>query len=136
MKYTTETGRTLVPENHYVAMINNVKEKTIKEFILYEWSFEADVDNKPYYFGITLFSSQMSDILRALGCQEVSNNKFEWDSEQVIGNTIEFNIVHVADKKGVIREQMSDIKLLTAKPVSQDIAWNTDDNIGGVEKSA
>lgn len=132
-KFVTETGRTLVPEGHYVAMINNVKEKNIKEFILYEWSFESEVDNKSYYFGITLFSSQMSEILRALNCQEISNNKFEWDSEQVIGNTIEFNICHIADKKGVIREQLSDIKLLTVptKSEKQDIAWG-DDKVGEV----
>ena len=132
MKYTTETGRTLVPESHYVAMINNVKEKTIKEFILYEWSFESEVDNKAYYFGLTLFSSQMADLLRALGCQETTKNKFEWDDADVIGNTIEFNICHIADKKGVIREVMSDIKLLSApsKQEKQDIAWG-DDNIGG-----
>ena len=65
MKHTTETGRTLVPESHYVAMINNVKEKTVKEFILYDWSFESVVDGKSFYFGLSMFSSQMADILRA-----------------------------------------------------------------------
>ena len=134
-KHTTETGRTLIAEGHYIAMINNVKEKTVKEFILYDWSFEAEVDGKPYYFGLSMFSSQMAELLRALGCTETTKNKFEWDDEQVIGNTIEFNICHVADKKGVIREVMSDIKLLTApsKQEKQDIAWG-DDNIGGVDK--
>lgn len=134
MKYTTETGRTLVPESHYVAMINNVKEKNIKEFIIYEWSFEAEVNGKAYYFSLSMFSSQMGDLLRALGCQEVTKNKFEWDSDQVIGNTIEFNICHVSDKKGVVREQMSDIKLLTSpvKEKKEEIAWG-DDNIGGTD---
>ena len=125
MKHTTETGRSLVPEGHYVAMINNVKEKTIKEFILYDWSFEAQEGDKPYYFGLTMFSSQMSELLRALGATEVTKNKFEWDDEQVIGNTIEFNICHVADKKGVVREVMSDIKLLTQAPQTkkEEIVW-------------
>lgn len=124
-KHTTETGRTLLPEDHYVAMINNVKEKEIPGgYIVYEWSFEADGGDKAKHFSLSMFSSQMADLLRALGCQEVSKNRFEWDDEQVIGNTIEFNVVHVVDKKGVIREQMSDIKLLSAKPVNQDIAWD------------
>ena len=115
MKYTTETGRTLLPEGHVVAMINNVKEKEIPGgYIVYEWSFEAEEGGKAKYFSLSMFSSQMSDLLRALGAQEVSKNRFEWDSEQIIGNTIEFNIVHVADKKGVIREQMSDIKMLSS----------------------
>lgn len=133
MKYTTETGKTLIPESHYVAVINNVKQKQVKEFIIYEWSFESLIDNKPFYFGISLFSSQMADLLRVLGAKEVRKNSFEWDSDDVIGNTVEFNLCHVADKKGVVREQLSDIKMLSASPVKQDIAWG-DDNIGGVEK--
>lgn len=132
MRFTTETGRTLTPEGHNVAMITNVKEKEIPGgYIVYEWSFEKEEDNNVKYFGLTMFSSQMADLLRALGCQEVIKNRFEWESEQVIGNTIEFNIVHAADKKGVIREQMADIKLLSApsmqeKQEKQDIAWGED----------
>lgn len=126
-EFTTETGRILVPESRYKAMINNVKEKTVREFILYEWSFEAFIDGKPFYFGITLFSSQMADLLRALKCEEVTPNKFKWSSEQVIGNTLEFSLVHVADKKGTLREQLSDIVLLTgqeAQPKTPaDVAW-------------
>ena len=125
-KHTTETGRTLVPEGHYVAMISNVKEKDIPGgYIVYEWSFEAEEDGKSKYFGLSMFASQMADLHRALGCSEVSKNRFEWEDEQVIGNTIEFNIVHVADKKGVIREQMADIKLLTeATPKKDDtVQW-------------
>lgn len=135
MKYTTETGRTLIPEGHIVAMINNVKEKEIPGgYIIYEWSFECEENGNVKYFNLSTFSSQMVDLLRALNCQEVTKNKFEWDSEEVIGNTIEFNICHVADKKGVIREQMSDIKLLTSptKQEKQDIAWGND-NIGGTD---
>lgn len=128
MRHTTETGRALVPEGHYVAMINNVKEKEIKEFILYDWSFETEVDGKAYYFGLTFFSSQMAELLRALNCKEVTKNKFEWEDEEVIGNTLEFNICHVPDKKGVVREQMSDIKLLTkSEPktkTQEEVNWN------------
>ena len=119
-KFTTETGRTLVPEGHVVAMINNVKEKEIPGgYIVYEWSFESE----DKHFSMSMFSSQMSDLLRALGATEVTKNRFEWDSDAVIGNTIEFNIVHVADKKGVIREQMSDIKLLTQAPPKEQVTW-------------
>lgn len=128
-KQTTETGRTLIPESHYEAMINSVKRKEIKEFIIYEWSFEALVSEKPFYFSISLFSSQMADLLKALGAKEVSKNKYEWDDEEVVGKTIEFNLVHVADKKGVLREQLSDIKLMepSTNPDGvkspEDITW-------------
>lgn len=116
MKQTTDTAtRTLVPENHYEATIQAVKRKEIKEFIIYEWSFEALVNEKPFYFKIGLFSSQMAELLRALGATEVTPNKFEWDDEQVIGVTVSFNLCHVADKKGVIREVISDVKMLTPR---------------------
>lgn len=120
MKHTTETGKALIPESHYEAIIEAVKSKEVKEFIIYEWKFEALVNDKPFYFSISLFSSQMADLLRVLGAKEVTKNKFEWDDADVIGNTISFNIVHVEDKKGVIREQLSDIKLLTVGTKNPD----------------
>lgn len=130
-KQTTDTsGRTLVPENHYSnVMILKVNRKEIKEFIIYEWVFESEEGN----FKIGMFSSQMAELLRALGATETSPNKFDWDDEAVIGEHLSFNIVHVADKKGVIREQLSDIKKVTAsinpsgvnKP--EDIAWTDED---------
>jgi hypothetical protein len=124
-KFTTETGRTLVPEGHYVAMINNVKEKDIPGgYIIYEWSFESLVNDKTFHFSISLFSSQMADLLRALGATETTKNKFEWEDSMAIGQTIEFNVCHSADKKGTIREQLSDIKLLSPGPAKKDeIVW-------------
>lgn len=133
VKQTTETGRSLIPEDHYDAMINSVKRKEIKEFIIYEWSFEALVNDKPFYFSISLFSSQMAELLRALGANEVSKNKFEWDDEEVVGKTISFTLAHIADKKGVVRETLSDIKLLTnvvnnnpdGVKSPEEIIWNS-----------
>lgn len=126
MKQTTETGRTLIPEASYQSVITKVIRKEIKEYIIYRWSFEALVDNQPFYFSIDLFSSQMTELLRALGAKEVTKNKFEWDDEEVVGNTLEFNIVHLEDKRGIIREQLSDIKLLTSAPKVEkkdEIVW-------------
>jgi hypothetical protein len=131
MKQTTDTNSNfLVPESNYEAMINKIVRKEIKEFIIYEWHFEALVNEKPFYFKIGMFSSQMADLLRALGCTEVSKGKFDWDDEEQIGKTISFTVAHVADKKGVLREVLSDIKLLTASTnpggvkSPSDIAWN------------
>lgn len=125
-KQTTETGKTLIPESNYEAMITKVRRKEVKEYIMYDWSFESLLEGKTFYFVITLFSSQMTDLLKALGATEVSKNKFEWDDESVIGNTLSFNIVHVEDKKGIIREQLSDIKLLSNSNTNvskEEIVW-------------
>lgn len=132
---TNTSDRILVPEDHYEAMINKVDRKEIKGgYIIYEWNFEALVKEKTFYFKIGMFSSQMAELLRAIGAKEVSPNDFEWDRELVKGLTMSFNVVHTTDKKGVIREQLSDIKLLSAptKQEKQDIAWG-DDNIGGTD---
>lgn len=123
-KQTTDTsGKTLVPENHYPnVMVASVKRKEVKEFIIYEWVFESD----DMTFKLGMFASQMAELLRALGATEVSPNKFDWDDEAVIGEHLSFNVVHVADKKGVIREQLSDIKKITnSNPgnVSEEIVW-------------
>lgn len=114
-KEITETGRTLVPESHYEATIQKIDRKEPKGFIIYEWKFEALVNDKPFYFGINLFSSQMAELLRALGAKETTANRFEWETEDYVGVTISFNLLHQADKKGVIREVLSDIKMLSPR---------------------
>ena len=122
----TDTGKTLVPEGNYEAMIVAVVKKEPKGFILYEWKFEAVKNDKPFYFGVTLFSSQMTDLLKALGAEEVTANRFKWDDEAVVGHTLSFNLLHVADKKGIIREQLADIKLLSSvatPPKKDEIVW-------------
>lgn len=125
-KYTTDTSaRSLVPENHYDnAMVTRVVRKEIKEFIIYEWSFETLVNDREFNFKIGFFPSQMAELLRTLGAKEISTNKFEWDDADVVGQHLSFNVVHVADKKGTLREQLSDIKLITDQPKSvNDIQW-------------
>lgn len=110
---TDTTGRNLVPEGHYEAIINKIVRKEPKGFIIYEWDFEALVNDKAFYFKLGMFPSQMSELLRALGAIEVSQGRFEWDDEDYVGVTVEFNLAHIADKKGIIREQIADIKRLT-----------------------
>lgn len=126
-KETTNTSKNiLVPEDHYEAMVDVINRKEIKGgYIIYEWNFTALINDKPFYFKIGMFASQMDDLLRAVGAVEVKKNEFEWDREQVKGLTLSFNVVHVEDKKGAIREQLSDIKLLSELPKksAEEINW-------------
>ncbi len=110
----------LTPENHYEAIVNRVERKEIKGgLIIYEWHFDTFIEDKPLSFKIGLFSSQMNELLTAIGAVEVSKNEFEWDRDEVKGDTLSFNLCHVADKKGVLRETLADIKLVKkADPVS------------------
>lgn len=126
-KQTTDTsGRNLVPEGNYTAVIQKIFRKEPKGFIIYEWSFEALVNEKPFYFKLGMFTSQMGDLLRALGATETSPNIFDWDDEEYVGITVSFNLCHVADKKGVIRETIVDVKALTpgVKPTAPVVQWD------------
>lgn len=119
MKQSTDTsGRNLIPEGNYQATIQKIFRKEPKGFVIYEWSFEALVNDNPFYFKIGMFPSQMGDLLRCLGAIETSPNKFDWDDDDYIGITVSFNLLHVADKKGVIRETLSDIKMLSPRNTS------------------
>lgn len=122
---TNTSKNVLVPEDHYEALIEKVNRKEIPGgYIIYEWNFEALVNEKPFHFKIGMFSSQMDEILKAVGATEVSKNDWEWDRDQIKGLTLSFNVIHVADKKGVIREQLSDIKLMSELPKKSDeIVW-------------
>lgn len=122
---TNTSVKILVPEDHYEAMITKVDRKEIPGgFIIYEWSFESLRDNKQFYFKIGMFASQMEELLRNIGATEVAKNEFEWDREEVKGLSLSFNVVHVSDKKGTIREQLSDIKLMSKLPKKkEDITW-------------
>lgn len=116
MKYTTDTsGRNLVPENNYEATIQTIVRKEPKGFVIYEWAFEALVNEKSFYFKLGMFPSQMEELLKALGATESSPHKFDWESDDYIGITLSFNLCHQADKKGVIREVISDVKMLSPR---------------------
>lgn len=116
MQHTTDTsGRNLTPESNYEATIQKIFKKEPKGFVIYEWSFEALVNEKPFYFTIGMFPSQMEGLLLALGAKETSPHKFEWNDEDYIGITVSFNLCHVADKKGVIRETIADVKMLSPR---------------------
>lgn len=121
-KERTNTSQySLTPESHYEAMVNRVDRKEIKGgLMIYEWHFDTFMNDKPFSFKLGMFSSQMNELLRALETVEVSKNEFEWDRDEVKGTTLSFNLCHVEDKKGVLRETISDIKLVK-KP--EPIQW-------------
>ena len=115
MEHTTDTNLNfLVPESNYEAMITKILKKEIKpSVVIYEWHFEALVDEKQFNFKIGMFSSQMADLLHVLGAEEVSNGKFKWNDDEQLGKNLSFNVVHFPDKNGKLRATLTDIKLLS-----------------------
>lgn len=111
----------LTPENHYEAIINQVLRKEIKGgLIIYEWHFDTFINDNPLSFKIAMFASQMNELLRAIGATEVAKNEFEWDRDAIKGMTLSFNLCHVEDKKGILRETLSDIKMVSP---AKEVTW-------------
>jgi hypothetical protein len=111
-KHTTETSQfTLPAEGHYDCVtIEKVVKKMIKDiYPAYDWSFSTVQDGEVLTFKVLLFPSSMGELLTALGAKEIGKNKYEWDDEAVIGENIEFNLSHKADKSGVLRVVLSDV---------------------------
>lgn len=123
-RQTTETGRTLTPEAHYAATVLRVEKKNVQDkFTIYEWTFVSDLSGQPFEFTVGLFSSQMRDLLLALGGEEIAPNKIDWDDELVIGKKVNFLIVHEADKKGKLREVLVDVKSENETALAEKSHW-------------
>lgn len=128
-KEVTSTSQFDLPrEAHYdCAMIETCKKKKIKEvYTIYEFGFSTVLDGDNYGFVLSLFPSQMDELLKAIGAKEIGKSKYEWDMEECIGTNLSFNITHSPDKKGELRAVISDVKLATPsdKPKSpNNIAW-------------
>lgn len=128
MRRTTETGRTLIPEARYDNVnVDWVEVVNIKKFVIYEWHFSTISNGEPFEFKLGLFSSQMGELLKALGAIETTPNKFDWDDEDVIGKKVSFNIVHVTDKKGIIREQLSDVVAIADEQKKEQVSWDSEE---------
>lgn len=109
--------------------VEKVKKKIIKEvYHLYEWSFSTVVGEEIKTFTIGLFSSGMGDLLRAMGCNEVKKNEFDWDTDEVVGNNVAFTLSYMPDKSGKDRPVLSDVKKAGPKPVptpkANTVAWD------------
>lgn len=131
MEITDTSNSNLPKEGHYpIATLEIVKKKKIKEiYTIYDFCFSTVMDGENYGFTISLFPSQMSELLSALGAKELGRGKYEWDMEGVIGTNLSFTVAHQEDKKGTVRAVLADIKIATTsnnpdgvKKVS-DIAW-------------
>lgn len=76
---------------------------------LYEWEVST-LDGNEYQHN--MFANEMGDLLRLLGCNETSKNKFSWDTVLVEGRSFKATISHVPDKKdsSIIRQKMTGFK--------------------------
>lgn len=133
-KQTTNTsGYALYPECTVIIQVTGVKLKSKKDdesVKFYVWSFDtlqadnAEIENELQFL---FFSSQMGELLEALGYAETSPGKYDWDDEEVVGKTVKANIVHEIFK-GQTKHTIKNIEAyeeeLPAKEETEVKAWD------------
>jgi len=59
--------------------------------------------------GTQLFlPNMMGDLLRVLGATETKKGEFDWETELMEGKVFDATVSHALDKKGVMRQKMTD----------------------------
>ena len=65
----------------------------------------------------TFFANMLGPVLRVLGCEEVSPNLFRWDADLQTNKYFKATVSHAADKKGVLRQHMSNFEKVDAETI-------------------
>lgn len=103
MRETTDTsGYALFPKGHYKFVVTEEpqKYKTSNGKIGYIFEFETiNERGEKKIFKERFIIWLIGDLLRALKCQEVQKDKFDWDTVEVVGREIEADIAHEPDAK-------------------------------------
>lgn len=97
-----------IPDGEHTFKIIHV-ERVDKVPGMYEWELSAE-DGEDYE--VSLFGNEMGDLLRLLGCNETSKNKFQWDTVSVEGRSFKATAFQLADKKKpeVMRQKLNEFK--------------------------
>lgn len=115
MKETIDTrGQfdTSLPDGEREFRVEKIARKEKGETILYIWQVSFDGEGERETGEQVLLPSMMGDLLRVLGCKEVSPKKFDWDRETIPGAYFIATVSHEPDKKKpeVVRQQMTGFK--------------------------
>jgi hypothetical protein len=98
-----------IPDGTYIFKVASVAKRyggSNKDRPFYSWKLE--------YEGVkgdqVLMPNKMGDLLRVLKCTETKPGSFDWDTDLVVNQEFEATVFHQTDKKGVLRQEMSDFK--------------------------
>ena len=137
VKQQTRTdGFPIYPECTCVLKISGVKLKSKKDdesVKFYIWDFDllmSDNEELENELQFLFFSSQMGDLLAAVGGVESSPGKYDWDDEEVIGKSVRAKIVHEIFK-GQTKHTLKEIEAYEEEaeeeePVEETVAWDED----------
>ena len=98
-----------IPDGTYTFEVVTVRKKYKGEIPFYIWTLEYDKDQEGDQ---VLLPSMMGDLLRVLGCKEISPKKYEWDPDNMEGKEFIATVSHEPDKKdpSKMRQQMTNFR--------------------------
>src|SRR5947207_7069356 len=103
---------TSLPDGEREFRVEKIRRLEKGPTVMYVWELSFDGDTENEFGEQVLLPSMMGDLLRVLGCTEVSSKKFEWDRDLLVGKYFIATVFHEPDKKKpeVIRQQMNGFK--------------------------
>lgn len=136
---TRTGGFPLYPECEVVLKVTGVKLKSKKDdesVKFYVWDFDlimTDNEELENELQFLFFSSQMGELLEALGYEESSPNKYDWDDEEVVGKCVKGKIVHEIFK-GQTKHVLKEIEAYeeeaaddtVTQPATEEEEWDKD----------
>lgn len=103
---------TSLPDGEREFRVEEIRRLEKGTTVMYVWRVSFDVNGEREEGEQVLLPSMMGDLLRVLGCKEVSPKKFDWDRDLLIGTCFIATISREPDRKKpeVIRQQMTGFK--------------------------
>lgn len=93
-----------LPDGRRTWKVLSVRKHMKGETKMYFWSL-AHKDGEGTQL---LLPSMMGDLLRVLGATETKKNEFDWETELMEGKVFDATVSHAMDKKGVMRQNMTE----------------------------
>lgn len=116
-EYTDTMDSKEIEAGTHIFRVESAPEKKLSKntgsaFFVWKLSYVVQGESDRKYGEQILLPNMMTDLLRVLGCKEVSPKHFEWDTETVVGDTFQATVALVADKKdpSKMRQQMTEFK--------------------------
>jgi hypothetical protein len=97
-----------IEDGTHTFTVEKVVSKELGKAHGYVWTLQ---ENGVLYEQV-LFGNEMKDLLKILGFAEISPNKFQWDTDQAVGQSFIVDVSHIPDKKkpDVMRQKFSNYK--------------------------
>jgi hypothetical protein len=100
MPERTETGYEVFPEAKdllFTVTKPAEKGKTQKGKYFYVFRFKTVLNDRTKNYSEAMMTWMAGDLLRVLGCKEVSKGIFEWEKDEIVGRQVVADIVHEPD---------------------------------------